>query len=561
MVQPNTELAVYRFVHALSARLSSVRDESQLLRHALRSIRDFFAAERVCLAVLTPDGGDSIPVFGIPRDGQWPTTLLAAFVRGERVRWPASMLLSSLRRRGRPWAAVALSRESGAFSREASRALAPVVARVSELLDHMERLKALSVLERIDRKIMEQLRPRDLFYHVLHGLRSLTRYDHSSSLFVVNESGDALTLVAEQLAWQKGKSRRIGLRVALPPTVPPLMQGGDVFSFVRGPQGQWAEAYDRPAMEIASALDFSASAASTDIPPKHAMLCAPIATSEGVIGAIKVASRRAAAFGAYELGLMRHFAFRASVAIQYMRHTESLETRMLAAERKHVIANIARGVSHDINNALGAVIPLVQQLQADARQRRVDPEILTADLEQIERSLQVCRRIFGGMLNLARGSATKVNEGNLRRALDGALAILRARMERRGVKLQLDVAVDLPLIRTGQHNLEQLFLNLITNAIDAMPSGGAVAIRAVRSGAYVEMSIEDSGAGIKREHLERIHEPFFTTKPNGSGLGLSICRSIVWEMRGRMVVGNRAGGGAVVTLTLPAVDDAVKEPR
>lgn len=554
MVQPQTELAVYRFVHALSARLSSVRDEAQLLRHALRSIREFFAAERACLAVLTSDNAQSVTLFGIPREAEWPKELIAAFLRGESVRWPTNMLLTNMRRRGRPWAAVALARDSGNFSREASRALAPVVARVSELLDHLERVRALNVLDRVDRKIMEQLRPRDLFYHILHGLRSLMRYDHSSSLFVVSDSGDALTLVAEQLAWQKGKSRRIGLHVPLSNGLKPLMQGADVFAFARDGKGIWVEAFGRAASELATALDLSGGSA-TDIPNKNAMLCAPIATSDGVIGAIKVASQRSAAFGTYELGLMRHFAFRASVAIQYMRHTESLETRMLAAERKHVIANIARGVSHDINNALGAVIPLVQQLQADAEARRIDAQVLGGDLEQIERSLQVCRRIFGGMLNLARGSATKVGEGNLRRALDGALAILRARVERRGVDLKLDVPDDLPLIRTGQANLEQLFLNLLTNALDAMPSGGELHVRAARKETYVEAVIEDSGHGISQAHMERIHEPFFTTKPNGSGLGLSICRSIVWEMRGRMVVANRPQGGTIVSLILPAVTE------
>ena len=98
---------------------------------------------------------------------------------------------------------------------------------------------------------------------------------------------------------------------------------------------------------------------------------------------------------------------------------------MLIAERKHAMADLARGVSHDVNNALGAVLPLVQQLREEIDQGTLDPAVAAADLAQFERSIQVCRRIFGGMLNFARGTARNPSEVSLapcRRQRAGDLA-------------------------------------------------------------------------------------------------------------------------------------------
>ena len=99
----------------------------------------------------------------------------------------------------------------------------------------------------------------------------------------------------------------------------------------------------------------------------------------------------------YESELMSSFLPQAGGPMHAER-TESLETKMLAAERKHAIADVARGVSHDLNNAVGAVLPLVEQMRADADSGTLDPKTFGDDLKQIEHSLQVCRRIFSGML-------------------------------------------------------------------------------------------------------------------------------------------------------------------
>ena len=291
------------------------------------------------------------------------------------------------------------------------------------------------------------------------------------------------------------------------------------------------------------------------VPCEAAMLVAPLATHDGLLGVLKVAALHRGTFGPYEADLVRRFMPVASVAIQNSQRTASLEGKMLAAERKHAVADLARGVSHDVNNALGAILPLVQQMQADLEAGRDVPDIFRDDLRSIKRSVQVCRRIFGGMLSLARESARKTGQGDVRRAIDSALAVLEDGMKRRKIRIEVELPDHLPMVKGGQGDLEQLFLNLATNARDAMPSGGSLQIRARRAADSVELIVSDTGCGIPPEILPRIQEPFFSTKQHGSGLGLSICRSIVWEMGGEIGFESTPGTGTRVRIVAPVIDE------
>jgi signal transduction histidine kinase len=267
---------------------------------------------------------------------------------------------------------------------------------------------------------------------------------------------------------------------------------------------------------------------------------------------LKVAGIDAGAFGPYEVELVAQFLPQAAVALQNSRRATSLEERALSAERKHAMADLARGVSHDVNNALGALLPLVQQLREELDRGELNPAVAAEDLHEIERSIQVCRRIFGGMLNFARGSARGASEVSLRHAVDCALMIFRQAFERQGVAIVLEIPPDLPALLGVQADVEQLLLNLIGNARDATRAGDRVAIRASSDGETIELVVEDSGCGIPKEHLAKVQEPFFTTKPTGSGLGLAICRSIVSEMRGHLRIDSAPGVGTSVRASFPA---------
>jgi len=115
----------------------------------------------------------------------------------------------------------------------------------------------------------------------------------------------------------------------------------------------------------------------------------------------------------------------------------------------------------------------------------------------------------------------------------------------------VEVDSKLPTVQGSQGDLEQLLLNLLTNARDAMPTGGRISITARSSDSTLQLAVEDTGMGIAPEHLPKVLEPFFSTKPDGNGLGLSICRSIVWQMQGKLEISSTPNVGTRVTVLLP----------
>jgi signal transduction histidine kinase len=110
---------------------------------------------------------------------------------------------------------------------------------------------------------------------------------------------------------------------------------------------------------------------------------------------------------------------------------------------------------------------------------------------------------------------------------------------------------DLPPVACAQSDLEQVLLNLLTNAREATQTGGLLTVEARPSPSGVDIAITDTGQGIAAEHLPRVLEPFFTTRSSGNGLGLTICRSIVWEAGGTIQIDSTVGAGTRVTVTIP----------
>ena len=300
-------------------------------------------------------------------------------------------------------------------------------------------------------------------------------------------------------------------------------------------------------------LDYNAANAVTGAAPlERSLICAPLTSRDNLLGLLKVTARQPGAFGPYEAELVAQFLPHASIALQNSQRTESLELNLIQAERKHAMADLARGVAHDVNNALAAVLPLVQQLQCDLQESRIDANAFAEDLREIERSIQVSRRIFGGMLSFARGAVRDTAEASLKRAIDTSRSILKESMDRRGIEFILEIDPDVPTMNVAQADLDQLLLNLFSNSRDAMPEGGRLLVQVRRHEDGIQLAIVDTGCGILPEHLTRIFEPFFSTKSDGNGLGLAICRSIVWQMQGKLDIASNPGAGTRVTVLLPA---------
>ena len=549
------DLDLWTFLDELKSSLRAVREDQNALRLSLRRTCELFKVGDGCIATLTHDGSRAELISVIPRGGQWDLGLLSAFLQKQRADIPPNIIMAPVYRRGRSWAVLALRGQRKFELPSGYLALRRIAKLMSETMETIDWQRTIEVRSRIDRKILEQLRPQDLFYQILHGLRSLTRYDHSSALLICDRRENTLELVAEQIAWQKGKSSQIGLKLPLSDDIWSLMRNEMVYGF-DWRDGRWEEWSGGRSTPLAQLLDYNkiVEASSSDL-RESSILCAPLATRDGLLGVLKVAACYPGSFNRYQANLVEQFMPLAAVAIHNSQRTVTLEAKMLEAEKKHAVANLVRGVSHDVNNALGCVLPLVQQIMADVQSNRLQIHTLSHDVQQIEQSIQTCRRIFGGMLALARGANQGSAQANVRRALDSALAVLRDGLERQGISLDVQLGDVVPRIQVGQGDLEQLFLNLTTNARDAMPTGGLLSIKARNLGNTLELAIRDTGCGITPELISRIQEPFFTTKPNGNGLGLSICRSIIRNVGGRIEIESGVGVGTQIRVLLPTVFD------
>jgi signal transduction histidine kinase len=528
------------------------RDADKVLRGALRLGLELFGASEGCVAAVRPGGDTARTLVEIPPGGVWDRPMLAAFLRGDKVIVPHDLMLARIRRHGRMWGVLAVRAPGAQYHWDAREALSSIGTLANELIDQIDRERIREVRARVDRKVLEQSQPKHLFYEVLHGIRSLTAYDHSAALLTYDAERCALEVVAEQVAWQKAKGRNVGRTLPLSAQASALLGRGQVCGFDRRGDS-WTDWTGTEATALAELLDYDGIGdLDRSTPQEGAILCAPLATRSGLLGVLKVAAMSGGAFSEYEVDLVAQFLPQAAVALQNARRAESLEQKVLLAERKHAMADLARGVSHDVNNALGAVLPLVQQLRAELDQGELDTAVAAEDLREIERAIQVCCRIFGGMLAFAFGLAARnPSEVSLRQAVDAALALVRQGLERSNVRIVVDLPQDLPSLVAVQADVEQLLLNLLSNARDATRPGDEVSIHAERAGDALELVVTDTGCGMTAAQLAHIHAPFFTTKTNGHGLGLAICRSIVAQMRGKLQIESTPGVGTRVRITLP----------
>src|SRR5919204_1748810 len=249
------ELSGLKLLDRLGAQLRDAREPEQALRVGLRETHDFFQAEQTCIARLLPGRPRAELHLTRPADGQWDLEALTRFIRHERPPVRPDVLIGPLRRRRAAWGALAVMRHSRPLDREDGRLLVRITHALSDAIDRIDRDRILDVRDRIDRKLMEQILPKDLFYQILDGIRSLTHYDHSSALFI-RENGDAaLRLVAEQIAWTKAKSRRIGLRLPISDAAAAWLQSGRVYGFNRGASG-WEGWTGQPVTTLADLLDY-----------------------------------------------------------------------------------------------------------------------------------------------------------------------------------------------------------------------------------------------------------------------------------------------------------------
>jgi two-component system NtrC family sensor kinase len=249
------------------------------------------------------------------------------------------------------------------------------------------------------------------------------------------------------------------------------------------------------------------------------------------------------------------------------REKEMMNEQIIEAGKLASVGELAAGIAHEINNPVAIMVEeagwIEDLLEEDGTCE--DPAEVSRALKQIKNQGVRCKQITHKLLSFARKTDPELRKVQLNELIDEVVALSEQRVKYSNVKLKLNLAQHLPEVHVSPSEFEQVLLNLVNNALDAMtPDGGTLEITTRIDGGHVVVDVADSGQGIPKANLARIFDPFFTTKPvgKGTGLGLSICYGIIKKMEGEISVNSGVGLGTTfhVRLPLPPEHGAKKEP-
>lgn len=230
------------------------------------------------------------------------------------------------------------------------------------------------------------------------------------------------------------------------------------------------------------------------------------------------------------------------------------QEQLVNAEKLASLGRLAAGVAHELNSPLTGIVTFAHLMrQRIAPDNKLDAEDLDTIIEQANR----CSKIIKGLLGFSRKGESEKIRVNLNDLLENSLSMVNGQAKFHNVKIETHLGAPLPTVNVDPNQIQQVIINMLTNAADAMSDRGQIEITtraAAEDGAdFVEMEFTDSGPGIIPEHMGRIFEPFFTTKPvgKGTGLGLPVSYGIVKRHGGDILVRSKVGKGATFVIRIP----------
>ena len=234
-----------------------------------------------------------------------------------------------------------------------------------------------------------------------------------------------------------------------------------------------------------------------------------------------------------------------------------LESQLAQAEKLSSIGLLAAGVAHEVNTPLAVISSYTQMLTKQLRGRGEDNDRIAPLLDKITKQTFRASEIVNGLLNFSRTGGSEFRSTDVNAVVRETLALLEHQFKTGSIELVTEFEAGLPEILGNSGKLQQVFLNLLLNAKDAMPSGGRLQV-STNAGDFVTVTITDSGSGIAPEHVQRIYDPFFTTKSapkegerRGTGLGLAVTYGIMQEHTGKIHVESQPGAGTTFALEFP----------
>lgn len=291
----------------------------------------------------------------------------------------------------------------------------------------------------------------------------------------------------------------------------------------------------------------------------HAILCVPLKIRDRVLGAIEVINKLNGVFTERDLELLQAMAASVAVAVDnanvyseladFAGELERSQAQLVQAEKMAAIGRLAASVAHEINNPLQAIhnslhLSLHERLDGDRRL-----EYLGMAQTEVQRLIEIVQR----MLDFYRPSRGGVVPTDINSVVENVLALAHKRLQHSDIRVHTDLSPALPLVPMVSDQITQVGLNVVINAVDAMPLGGDLRLETVLSedGEWVLIRFHDTGPGMLPEEIANLFEPFYTTKSDGTGLGLAISYGIIERHGGEIEVSSQPGEGATFVIKLP----------
>lgn len=256
------------------------------------------------------------------------------------------------------------------------------------------------------------------------------------------------------------------------------------------------------------------------------------------------------------------------VVFRDLSEIKALQQEILRKDRLAAIGRVAAGVAHEIRNPLFGITSVAQILNDEVEYGPAHRELVTAMLSESRR----LNALVNDLLLYGRPSSLDRRPVDLGQVWEEILGLQREELQARSVTFRREIPPDFPAVPVDPDKMKQVFLNLLKNAVEATPPGGAVTValrlRPAQVGRrrggpgrsrFAEIALSDTGCGIPSADRERIFDLFYTTKPRGSGLGLAICRRLVEDHGGRILVDSKEGEGSTFTVLLPLEAAAARE--
>ncbi|HEY7545552.1 MAG TPA: ATP-binding protein, partial [Blastocatellia bacterium] len=236
-----------------------------------------------------------------------------------------------------------------------------------------------------------------------------------------------------------------------------------------------------------------------------------------------------------------------------------LEEKLNQAERAAVIGRLTQAVAHEVRNPLNVINLSIDHVSSkyapeDERKRGQFTAILSSIKDEIAR----LKYLVNDLLNYGRPSHMAFKPLDVRELVDETVALVRTQADAQGIDLKVEYTDEETEVMGDRERLKSCLTNIVINALQAMPQGGSLATNLYRNDGWVEIKITDTGVGISDEALQKIFEPYFSTRVSGFGLGLAVTRSIIEDHRGSIVVNSKLGHGTTFTVKLPVASELQK---